>query len=166
MNAPAATLRLLVCGNADRGDDGAALCAAAHVLPRLEPAASRLIEVRRCSQLDPTDLIDIPGDQTCLVLDTVVGIEAGTVIERSLEELAQRSNVTPRSSHALPIDQVLGIVLAVRGTLPSGRFLGIGGKWFGFGETRSRALRDGLPAFEHAITEAIGELLVAARPSS
>lgn len=32
MSAPAPTIRILVCGSADRGDDGAAMCAVAHVL--------------------------------------------------------------------------------------------------------------------------------------
>jgi hydrogenase maturation protease len=164
MNAPAPTLRLLVCGNADRGDDGAALCAVAHVLPRLEPTVSRQLEVRRCSQLDATDLIDVGPGEACLVLDTVVGVEPGEVIALSLEELTMRATITPRSSHALPIGQVLGIASAVRGGLPVGRFIGIGGKWFGFGDVRSRALRDGLPAYERAIESAIEQLLAGPVP--
>jgi hydrogenase maturation protease len=159
VSAQPPTLRLLVCGNADRGDDGAALCAVAHVLPRLEPTVSRHLEVRRCSQLDPTDLIDVAPGEGCLVLDTVVGVEPGEVIEVTLDELARRGTIAPRSSHALPITQVLGIASAVRGGLPLGRFVGIGGKWFGFGDVRSRALRDGLPAYERAIVSAIEELI-------
>jgi hydrogenase maturation protease len=166
MNAPAPTLRLLVCGNADRGDDGAALCAAAHVLPRLEAAASRLLEVRRCSQLDPLDVIDIPADRACLILDTIVGVEPGTFVDLTLEELALRPSITPRSTHALSIDQVLGIARAVRGSLPAGRFLGVGGKWFGFGGTRSRALNEGMPAYEQAVETAIHELLAGTPLSS
>jgi hydrogenase maturation protease len=156
-------LRLLVCGNAERGDDGAALTAAAHVLPRLEATLSRRLEVRRCRQLDAMDLIDIRPDEACLVLDTVVGVEAGKVVELTLDELAGRTAIAPRSSHALPIDQVLGIAREVRGGLPIGRFLGIGGKWFGFGDVRSRALRDGMPAYERAIASAI-EQLAGSRP--
>jgi len=159
MSAPAPSLRLLVCGNADRGDDGAALCAVAHVLPALDPALSRQLEVRRCSQLDATDLIDVGADEACLVLDTVLGVEPGEVIELSLDELSSGATVAPRSSHALPIAQVLGIAGAVRGGLPAGRFVGIGGKWFGFGSVRSRALRAGMPAFERAIATAIEQLL-------
>ena len=163
MTAPARALRLLVCGNADRGDDGAALCAAAHLLPSLDAAVSRRLEVRRCDQLDAADLIDVPPAEACLVLDTVVGIPPGEVVELSLEDLVERPAIAPRSSHALPIAQVLGIARAVRGDLPAGRFIGIGGKWFGFGAIRSRALRDGLPAYERAIAAAIEEQL-AVRP--
>jgi hydrogenase maturation protease len=155
MNAPAPTIRLLVCGNADRGDDGAAVRAVAHVLPTLAPAVSRQLEVRRCSQLDVTDLIAVEPEEACLVLDTVVGVEPGAVIELELEELARIATIAPRSSHALPIGQVLGLARVLRGDLPRGRFIGIGGKWFGFGSTRSRALREAMPSFEHAIRAAI-----------
>jgi hydrogenase maturation protease len=155
VNAPAPTLRLLVCGSADRGDDGAALCAVAHLLPRLDDEVRQRLEVRRCLQLDAMDLIDVAPGESCLVLDTVVGVAPGDVVELGLDELADRPTIAPRSSHALPIDQTLGIARAIRGGLPRGEFLGIGGKWFGFGEVRSRALRAGMPAYEEAIEAAI-----------
>ena len=121
MNAPAPAVRLLVCGNADRGDDGAALAAVAHFLPGLEDAIRHRIEVRRCAQLDPNDLIEIPAGEACIVVDTVVGVDAGTVVTLALEDLAAECHgVSPRSSHALPIGQVLGIAAAVRGALPDG----------------------------------------------
>lgn len=155
MTIPAPTVRVLVCGTADRGDDGAALSAIAHVLPSLEPAICQRLEIRRCPQLDATDLIDVAPDEACLVLDTVVGVTAGEIVELSLEALVGSATIAPRSSHALPIQQVLGIAEAVRGGLPAGRFLGIGGKWFGFGSTRSRAVREGMPAYERAVRAAI-----------
>lgn len=165
MNVPAPTVRLLVCGSADRGDDGAALRAVAHVLPRLDPMVLARLEVRRCQQLDAADLIDVADGESCLVLDTVVGIEPGSVVEVPLDELADRRAVSPRSSHALPIDQVLGIARAVRGALPPGCFVGIGGRWFGFGQVRSRAIRDGMPDFEAAIENTIHVLVGAADPA-
>ena len=161
MTLAAPTIRVLVCGSADRGDDGAALCAVAHVLPRLEPALRQRIEVRRCPQLDAADLIDVADGEACLVLDTVVGVEPGSVVRIPLDELTRLEDAAPRSSHALPISQVLGIAEAIRGQLPRGLLVGIGGKWFGFGETRSRVLRDGMDAFEAAVERAIQEL---ARP--
>ena len=158
MTLPAPSVRVLVCGSADRGDDGAALNAVAHVLPRLDSVLRQRVEVRRCAQLDAADLIDVADGEACLILDTVVGIEPGAVIELSLDELTRVGAVAPRSSHALPIDQVLGIAEAVRGGLPRGRLIGIGGKWFGYGALRSRALRDGMAAFEHAVVAAIEDL--------
>ena len=158
MTLPAPTVRVLVCGSADRGDDGAALYAVAHVLPLLDPILRQRVEVRRCPQLDPADIIDVADNEACLVLDTVVGVEAGSVVEIPLDELTSLEDAAPRSSHALPISQVLGIAEAVRGQLPRGRLVGIGGKWFGFGQTRSRALRHGMPEFEVAVGRAIEEL--------
>jgi hydrogenase maturation protease len=158
MTAPAPTLRVLVCGSADRGDDGAALSAIAHVLPQLDQEICQRLEVRRCSQLDATDLIDVRDGEACLVLDTVVGVDAGSIVELPLESLVRAGPVAPRSSHALPIQQVAGIAEAVRGSLPRGLFVGIGGKWFGFGTMRSRALRLGMPAFEVAVRAAILQL--------
>lgn len=155
MSAPPPVLRILVCGSADRGDDGAALNAVAHVLPRLDQRLRQQLEIRRCVQLDAADLIAITDGEACLVLDTVVGVEPGEVVELELDDLADRGSVSPRSSHALPIDQTLGIARVCRGALPRGRFVGIGGKWFGFGQTRSRALRAGMAGFERAIESAI-----------
>jgi hydrogenase maturation protease len=158
MTVPPPVLRLLVCGSADRGDDGAALQAVAHILPRLDATVRQRLEVRRCVQLDATDLIDVAPGETCLILDTVVGVEPGSVVELDLDELASRTSISPRSSHALSIEQVLGLARAVRGALPDGRFVGIGGKWFGFGQVRSRALRDGMAPFERVVEAAILQL--------
>jgi hydrogenase maturation protease len=158
MTLAAPTVRVLVCGSADRGDDGAALCAVAHILPQLEPALRQRVEIRRCPQLDAADLIDVADGEACLVLDTVIGVEPGIVVQIPLDELTRLEAVAPRSSHALPISQVLGIAEAIRGQLPRGSLVGIGGKWFGFGETRSRAVRDGMAAFEQAAAHAIQEL--------
>jgi hydrogenase maturation protease len=161
MTIPSPTIRLLVCGSADRGDDGAALSAVARLLPTLESAIRERLEVRRCPQLDVTDIIDVASGEACIVIDTVVGIEPGDVVTMSLPELAARARgITPRSSHALPIDQVLGIAAAVRGELPPGVFVGIGGHWFGFGTIQSRVVRAALPLLRTAIADAIRDQLV------
>ena len=164
MSAPAPSLRILVCGMADRGDDGAALAAISHVLPALPDELRGRIEIRRCPQLDVTDLIDIGAGEACVVVDTVVGVEAGQIVTMSLDELARHpAGVSPRSSHALSVDDALLIAEAVRGSLPAGTFVGIGGKWFGYGERFSRAVRAGLPAFGAAIRDSIESLLPVAR---
>lgn len=166
MNLAAPTVRVLVCGSADRGDDGAALNAVAHVLPRLEPDLRQRVEIRRCQQLDAADLIDVADGEACLVLDTVIGVEPGAIVEVALDELTRMEACAPRSSHALPIVQVLGIAQAVRGGLPRGRLVGIGGKWFGYGQTKSRALRGGMDAFERAVETAIHDLAQPAQTGS
>jgi hydrogenase maturation protease len=161
MSALAPELRILVCGTADRGDDGAALVAISHVLPDLPESVRCRLEVRRCPQLDVTDVMDVGEGIACVVVDTVVGVEPGRVVTMALAELARRpGGVAPRSSHALSVDEALLIAEACRGSLPEGTFVGIGGKWFGYGERFSRAVKGGLPAFSTAIRRAIEELLV------
>ena len=160
MTAHLPELRILVCGTADRGDDGAALAAISHVLPDLPDRFRSRIEVRRCPQLDVTDIIDVRSGEGCLVVDTVVGIEPGTIVTMSLDHLARRATgVASRSSHALSVDDALLIAEAVRGSMPTGSFVGIGGKWFGYGERFSRVVKAGLPALAGAIRVAIEELL-------
>lgn len=164
MTLRAPDLRILVCGTADRGDDGAALAAISHILPALPAAIRERVEIKRCPQLDVTDLLAIGPGESCVVVDTVVGVEPGSIVVLPLDDLARRpGHVAPRSSHALSVDDTLLIAEAVRGTLPSGTFVGIGGKWFGYGERFSRAVKAGLPAFGEAIQRSIEELLVVPR---
>jgi hypothetical protein len=94
----------------------------------------------------------------------VVGVEPGTVVVRSLDDLARRpAGVAPRSSHALSVVDALLVAQTVRGALPDGAFVGIGGKWFGYGQRFSRAVKCGLPAFDAALRAAIEEALAIPR---
>ena len=54
---PSPTVRIVICGNADGGDDGVALSAAATVLPSLPRQVRRCLEVRRRQQLRVDDLV-------------------------------------------------------------------------------------------------------------
>jgi len=157
------TVRLIVCGAGDRGDDGAPLLAVARLLPALPPEVRRRLEVRRCPQLDVSDIVEVPEGVACVIVDAVVGVEPGEIVTRTLPDLADHlDGLAPRSSHALPIQQVLGIAEAVRGALPPGAFVGIGGLWFGFGPTQSRVVRAGLPALQAAVQSAIEAAIEAA----
>ncbi len=151
------SVRLLVCGNADRGDDGAALSAVATLLPSLPPSLLERLEVRRCGHLRVEDLLDVPDGEIAVVVDAAVGIPPGHVITMPIGSItADESTPTPRSSHELPIDQVLGLAEAMRpGGLPGGTFVGIGGRRFGYGRPLSRSVRLNMAAFQSAIA---GEL--------
>jgi hydrogenase maturation protease len=154
------TVRLLVCGNADRGDDGAALGAIATLLPTLPSALLERLEVRRCGHLRVEDLLDVPEDQVAIVVDAAVGIPPGHVVTIPIRQIASDPGApTPRSSHELPIGQVLGLADVLRtGGLPDGSFVGIGGRRFGYGRPLSRSVRLNLPAFQGAIAAELARL--------
>ncbi len=153
-------VRLLVCGNADRGDDGAALSAVATLLPSLPPALLERLEVRRCGHLRVEDLLDVPEGEAALVVDAAVGLAPGHVVTLPIGSIAaDPSAPTPRSSHELPIDQVLGLAQTLRpGGLPEGTFVGIGGRRFGYGRPLSRSVRLNMAAFQVAIAAELARL--------
>lgn len=146
-------VRLLVCGNADRGDDGAALSAVATLLPALPAAMLERLEVRRCGHLRPEDLLDVRAGEVCILVDAAMGIAPGHVVTVPLRTVTgDMSTPTPRSSHELPIDGVLEEARARRpGGLPEGSFVGIGGRRFGYGRPLSRSVRLNMHAFQEAI---------------
>jgi hydrogenase maturation protease len=156
-------VRLLVCGTADRGDDGAAICAAATLLPALSEAQRTLLEVRRCGQLEVDDLTGMPDGMAGLIIDAAVGVTPGAIVTVPFEDLAAGSGgPAPRSSHALPVSQVLALA-ATLGRLPRGTFVGIGGRRFGFGQGLSRSVRAAMPAYREAIVAEIERLAEAVR---
>jgi len=154
------SVRLLVCGNADRGDDGAALSAVATLLPSLPAAMLERLEVRRCGHLRVEDLTDVPPGEVAVVVDAAVGVAPGHVVTLPISSIASDADApTPRSSHELPIDQVLGLAGVLRpGGLPEGSFVGIGGRRFGYGRPLSRSVRINMPSFQAAIAAELARL--------
>lgn len=154
------SVRLLVCGNADRGDDGAALSAVATLLPTLPAPLLERLEVRRCGQLRVEDLLEIPAGEVAIVVDAAVNIPPGHVVSMPLGEIAPAlGTAAPRSSHDIPIDQVLSLAGTMRtGGLPTGTFIGIGGRRFGYGRPLSRSVRLAMPGFQRAIAAELARL--------
>ena len=154
------SVRLLVCGNAERGDDGAALSAVATLLPSLPSALLERLEVRRCGHLRVEDLTDVPPGEVTVVVDAAVGIPPGHVVTVSISQiLAEAGAPTPRSSHELPIEQVLGLAQVLRpGGLPEGVFVGIGGRRFGYGRPLSRSVRLNMAIVQAAIATELARL--------
>ncbi len=154
------SVRLLVCGNADRGDDGAALSAVATLLPTLAASLLERLEVRRCGQLRVEDLLDVRPGEVTVVVDAAVGVPPGHVVSLPISDIAATmGTAAPRSSHELPIDQVLSLAGTLRaGGLPSGTFIGIGGRRFGYGRPLSRSVRLAMPGFQQAIATELARL--------
>ncbi|MDO8485673.1 MAG: hypothetical protein Q7S35_12105 [Candidatus Limnocylindrales bacterium] len=155
---PARPVRLLVCGSADRGDDGAALSAVAGLLFGLPPHLLTVLEVRRCEQLELEDLLDLPEGAACVITDTVIGLPVGHIVTIPLPELPELDAAAApilRSSHVLPIGQLIAIAQVTREAPLAGSLVGIGGRSFGFGRALGRPVRAALPAFRSAIEAAL-----------
>ena len=159
---PPPIVRLMVCGNADRGDDGVALVAAATLLPSLPHELAPKLDVRRCTELRTEDLIDLPETMQVLIVDAVLGPTPGDVVTLPLARLVADPPFTPRSSHQLPIDLVVGLAGIIRKRPIPGTFVGLAGHRFGFGTPLSRAARAGLPAFREAIVAELESLVARA----
>jgi hydrogenase maturation protease len=148
---PPPVVRLVVCGNADRGDDGVALAAAATLLPALPSSLAPKLEVRRSPDLRTEYLIDLPDGVQALIIDAVIGLSPGEVVRVPLDQLVAHQSFTPRSSHQLPIDLVVGLAGVIRKRPVPGMFIGLSGHRFGYGTPLSRASRAALPDFRAAI---------------
>ncbi|MEI7742285.1 MAG: hydrogenase maturation protease [Chloroflexota bacterium] len=154
------SVRILVCGNADRGDDGAALSAVATLLPSLPTAMLERLEVRRCGHLRVEDLLEVPPGEVCVLIDAAMGIPPGHVVSMPISDITMDpAAALPRSSHELPIDAVLGEARDRRpGGLPGGTFIGIGGRRFGYGRPLSRSVRLNMAAFQAEIVAELSRL--------
>jgi hydrogenase maturation protease len=152
---PPKTVRVIVCGERHRGDDAAALLAAA----RLAGAAASLADIVEVGQLSVEALLDVPESVALIVADAAVGVAAGQVVALPLSEIAQRGGgATPASSHSLPPDQVLSLAEEIRGSPLDGTFVGVGAAEFRLGETLSPAVEAAVPAFTEALAGEIRRL--------
>jgi hydrogenase maturation protease len=149
-----ARVRLLVCGETLRRDDGAAEVAAT-LLP---PDVLALTEIVRLGALDPDALLDVPENVALIVADAAIGITPGTVVVLPLAEVAAAGGPAPASTHSLPPEQVVALAAELRGSMPRGVFAGIGGAEFGYGEGLSPAVAAALPEYVVALVDAIRDL--------
>jgi hydrogenase maturation protease len=150
-----ARVPIFVCGEPARGDDAAGFAAV-----ELLPADLReCVEIVPVGQLDILFLVDLPADTPCVVVDAVAGLRPGEVWVRPLAALVDRARALqasgrvpePRSSHELPLDQVLALAATLRDAPPAGTFVGIGGSCFDLGTPLTAPVAGALPAFAAAI---------------
>jgi hydrogenase maturation protease len=156
-----------VCGTADRGDDGAALSAVAGLLPGLPAHLLSALDVRRCEQLQIEDLLDLPEETGCVIVDAVVGVGTGEVVTLPLDAFPgadRQAGITPRSSHTLPMGQLVELAAILRGRPVRGVFVGLGGRSFGYGRGLGRTVRAALPAFRAAIEAELIKYAVPVEP--
>ena len=145
-------VEILVCGSADRADDGAPISASRLVRRRLAGDVS----LRIVGQLDIDDLLAVEPGAGVVVVDAATGLAPGEVVDLPLAGLGEATTVVrPRSSHALAIPEVVGLAEMIRGRPFRGRVVVIGGNHFGLGRPLSRIVEAALPAFAGAILEAV-----------
>jgi len=150
-----ARIPVLVCGELTRGDDAVAF-AAVDAMPE---ASRELADVRTCGQLEVDQLLDLPDGTPCVIVDAAIGVEPGSVVVIGLDEIAGRKRGTgPRSSHTLPVDQVLALASTMRGASLDGVFVGIGGERFDFGAPLSPRVAAGLPRLTAAVAAEVERL--------
>ncbi|HYM85069.1 MAG TPA: hydrogenase maturation protease [Candidatus Dormibacteraeota bacterium] len=153
-------VRIIVLGDRSRGDDAVAYLAVRDALAGLPDAVLARLDVRETGQLDPADLVEIPDGGFALVVDAVAGVPAGEVVRLPLGEVAPAAEggPVPRSSHVLPVDQLVALAGVLRGGDPPGVLLGVGAERFGFGEPLSPAVADAIPALAAAIRAELAHL--------
>jgi hydrogenase maturation protease len=145
-------VEVLACGAPDRGDDGAGVLA----VGRLADLLPGDVRTRIVGQLDIDDLLSVPSGAGAVVVDTVVGVDPGWIVEIPFSGLAGReAGIQPRSSHALSIPETVAVASIIRGRPLQGMVVAIGGVDFGLGEALSWPVASGMDAFVLAIVDAI-----------
>jgi hydrogenase maturation protease len=157
-------VRLIVLGDRSRGDDAVAYAAVREALVGLDSETRERIDVRETGQLDPADLVEVPECGAALVVDAVVGAPPGAVVRIPLAEIRTigERQLVPRSSHVLPLDQLVALAGALRGADPPGVLVGVGAERFEFGETISPRVAESIPALAAAVREELERLIAAA----
>lgn len=160
---PTTVVEVLACGAPDRGDDGAAVIA----VGRLADVLPDDVRTRIVGQLDIDDLLSVPSGAGAVVVDTVVGVDPGWIVEIPFSGLAGRdAGIRPRSSHALSIPETVAVASIIRGRPLPGMIVAIGGVDFGLGEALSWPVAAGMDAFVLAIADAIGRVRALATAGS
>ena len=152
-------MRLFLLGEPNRGDDAAAFLAA----ELLGSGAGIPAEIVPAGQLGPDSLVGLPAGTAVVIADAVVGVPPGELVTLPLAEVAMGGGPAPRSSHLMPLQQVLALT-DVLGGLPEGVFVGVGAASFDLGAGLSLALQTALPSFAAAIRAEIERLARTATP--
>jgi hydrogenase maturation protease len=150
--APVTLVEVLVCGSAERGDEGAGIRA----LDQLAEGVPTDVAVRIVGLLDIDDLLAVTDGAGVVVVDTAVGIHPGLIVDLPLDGLVGRTDgLHPRSSHALEFAEVIGLAGLIRGHPMHGRVVVIGGTSFNHAGSLSGPVAAALPAFRDAIVTAV-----------
>jgi hydrogenase maturation protease len=144
-------VELLICGSPDRGDDGAAIAALDHLEDELLTLPLR---VTAAGHLAVDELVRASRAGPVIIVDTAIGLRAGEVLELSFETVRRRATtIAPRSSHELPIADVIGLAQMLVARDIEGAVIVIGGQRFGFGDPLSPAVAAAIPALARKVAD-------------
>jgi hydrogenase maturation protease len=126
MDAPGEGARRVVvfaCGDALRGDDSVA----GRAVASLPSGTTSAADVRSVGALEPEMLMALDPQTPVVVVDAVVGVGVGDIVELDLAGLASKTDrVAAWSSHQLPLERVISLAELLRGAPVRGRFVGLG----------------------------------------
>ena len=150
-----APVLVLACGALDRTDDAAGLLAARALADRL---AARGVELEAVGDLSVDDLSERDPATRFVIVDAAYGPAPGEVVRLPFAALPG-SKAKPRSSHELPIPEMLGLAELLAGRPLRGELVAIGIASAGFGDVLTPAVEAGMPAFIDAVLAAVEEAL-------
>jgi len=139
-----------------RGDDAVAWVA----LKDLPADILAQAEVRFVGALEPEYLVELPVGVKTVIVDAVVGVPPGEVLELDLAEMSGRAAaVVTTSSHQLALDRVVALA-QLRGDGPlEGRFVGLGIGSVAIGDEPTATVAESIPSLRDAAAGAITRLL-------
>ena len=150
-----APVLVLACGALDRTDDAAGLLAARALADRL---AARGVELEAVGDLSVDDLSERDPATRFVIVDAAYGPAPGEVVRLPFAALPG-SRAKPRSSHELPIPEMLGLAELLAGRPLRGELVAIGIASAGFGDVLTPAVSAGMPRFVDAVLAAVEEAL-------
>jgi len=148
------SIRVLACGAIDRGDDGVAVRA----VRSLSRGARHGAEIEEVGYLSPELLIGDDPTLPRLVLDCVLGLPGGEIIDLPLAQLPElEARMRTTSTHALAPGAAVALAALLGAVRPTDRFLGIGGEHFEPGDDLSPAVEAQLVALAELVAARIEE---------
>ncbi len=122
----------------------------------LPPEILARAEIVLAGALGPEHLMRLPSGARVVIVDAVVGVPSGHVVEWDLAGLSGRAApLVSLSSHQLPLDQVVAMSQLLRDEPLEGRFVGLGIGSVVLGEPPADIVAGAVPALRDAVARAI-----------
>ena len=146
---------VFACGDPVRGDDSVAFLAC----NSLPPETLARADVKLIGAMEAEYVRDIPIGVRAVIVDAVVGVSPGELVEMELHEMSGRAEkVVTTSTHQLPLDQVVAIGQLLRDEPVEGRFVGLGVESVEIGAEPTPAVVAAVSVLRDAVASAINEL--------